>query len=245
MYGKFAAVYDRLIKKDINYSHIADFLENLFDSYGKNPNLVCDLASGSGNITIPMAMRGYDMIAVDSSCDMLNLARQKAADNGLDILFLNQDMTKLDLFGTCDAFLCMIDGFNYIMSLEKLKEIFSRIRTCFIENDGIFVFDISSKYKLKSVLGNNTFIYDTEDIFYTWENSFKKGLCRMDLSFFIKDKHGKYKRINERQIQRSYSAEEITSALKEAGFSHVDVYGGFDFKKPCAHDERLVFAALA
>lgn len=245
MYGKFAAVYDGLIKNDINYSHIADFLENLFDSYGKNPNLVCDLAAGSGNITIPMSQRGYDMIAVDSSVDMLNIAREKASAVGADILFLNQDITRLDLFGTCDAFLCMIDGFNYIMSLEKLKAVFRRIRTCFIENDGIFVFDISSKYKLKNILGSNTFVYDTKDIFYTWENCYRKGVCRMDLSFFIRNKRGLYKRVNESQIQRSYSIEEITDALKWAGFSKVDVYGGFTFEKPTAHEQRLVFAALA
>lgn len=243
MYGKFAGVYDKLIKNDIKYSEAVDFLENLFDSYGKNPNLVCELASGSGNFTIPLAMRGYEMIAVDNSVDMLNIAREKAMKKNLDILFLNQDMNKLDLFGTCDAFLCMVDGFNYIMSLEKLKAIFKRIRTCFIENDGIFVFDISSKYKLKNVLGTNTFVYDTKELFYTWENCYKNGFCRMDLSFFAKTKSNAYKRFNECQIQRAYTTEEILEALDYAGFSHVDVYDGFSFEKPHKNSQRLLFAA--
>lgn len=243
MYNEFAQVYDCLIKSDINYDRLVDYIENLFHKYGKNPNLVCELAAGTGNVTIPMSNRGYDMIAVDSSFEMLEVARGKAEDK--QILFLNQDMTKLDLYGTCDAFLCMIDGFNYITNKKSLFEIFKRIRTCFIENDGIFIFDISSKYKLKNILGNNTYIYDTDELFYSWENKYKSGICKMELNFFRKNSKGSFDRFIEKQIQRAYDAEEITKLLLDAGFSKVDVYGAFDFNPPKSDDERIVFAALA
>ena len=243
MYNEFAQVYDKLIKADVNYEHIADFIENLFIKYEKNPNLICDLAAGTGNVTIPMARRGYDMIAVDSSYEMLDIAREKA--EGKEILFLNQDLRKLDLFGTCDAFLCMIDGFNYITSKKALGDIFKRIRTCFIENDGIFIFDISSKHKLKNVLGNNIFIYDTDDLFYTWENKYKSGICKMELNFFLKNENNMFRRFEEVQIQRAYETQEIILLLKDAGFSSVDTYSGFEFKDISESDERIVFVALA
>ena len=106
-YSEFATYYDRLMNEDINYNHIADFIENIFIQHNISPELVCDLACGTGNITIPMAKRGYEMIAVDKSFQMLDEARKKAANENLDILFLNQNISKLDLFGTCDAFLCI------------------------------------------------------------------------------------------------------------------------------------------
>ena len=243
MYNEFAQVYDKLMKSDINYEHIADFIENLFIKYEKNPNLVCDLAAGTGNVTIPMARRGYDRIAVDNSYEMLDFAREKSGD--MEILFLNQDLRKLDLFGTCDAFLCMIDGFNYITSKKALRDIFKRIRTCFIENDGIFIFDISSKHKIKNVLGNNIFIYDTDDLFYTWENKYKAGICKMELNFFVKNESNMFSRFEEVQIQRAYETQEIISLLKDAGFSSVDTYSGFEFKDISENDERIVFVALA
>ena len=111
-YENFADLYDCLMKKDFDYEKIADYIENLFIELEISPELVCDLACGTGNITIPMAKRGYDMIGVDKSVRMLDIAKNKANDENLDILFLNQSITKLDLYGTCDAFLCMVDGIN-------------------------------------------------------------------------------------------------------------------------------------
>lgn len=242
MYNDFAYVYDELIREDIEYEKVCDFLENVFTIYDKNPNLVCDLACGTGNITIPMSRRGYDMIGVDVSPEMLDVARSKN-NSGKDILYLCQDMKKLDLYGTCDAFLCMTDGFNYITSMEALKKIFNRIRTCFIEPDGIFIFDLSSVYKLKNVLGGNIFIYDKDDMFYTWENSYKEPFCKMELNFFKKDGEV-YTRFVESQIQRAYTKKQIENLLIESGFSKVDVYGGYTFNPPGNSENRLVFVAL-
>ena len=186
-YADFAAYYDRLMQQDLNYAQWADYIENLFGHYGLNPDLVCDLACGTGNITIPLAQRGYDMIGLDRSAEMLAAAREKPGAE--HILFLNQDMTRLDLYGTVDAFLSMIDGFNYILSPQALLHMLQRIKNCFLNPGGILIFDVSSEYKLSNTLGNNTYIYDTDDIFYTWENRYlrSKHLCDMELNFFIKE----------------------------------------------------------
>lgn len=243
-YTKFATLYDGLMNSDVSYVKWADYIENLFDLYGKNPRLVCDLACGTGNMTLPLAARGYEMIGVDRSFDMLSIARDKAQNEGLDVVFLEQDMKKLDLYGSCDAFLCMIDGFNYILNPNSLYNIAKRIKTCFLEPDGLFVFDLSSEYKLKSYIGSNTFIYDGEDVFYSWENKYYENIkmCEMYLNFFVKEKEH-YKRFGERHLQRAYREEEIRKIFLAAGFSSVDAYSPLSFDKPKADDMRIVYAA--
>ena len=239
-YTDFAYIYDSLMHKDIDYEKWADYIENLFIMYDVNPDLVCDLACGTGNITIPLAKRGYDMTGVDISEDMLNIAREKA--DGLDILFLNQSMTDLDLFGTMGAFLCMIDGINYVLPPKSLLTLFTKIKTCFIDPDGLFIFDISTEYKLKNVIGSNTFVHSDKNIFYTWQNRFieKRKLSDMFLTFFVKQGK-KYSRFEERHLQRAYSVNELTLLLKKAGFKSVDTYDELSFDKPKKDSERIVF----
>lgn len=239
-YSEFAYIYDTLMHKDVDYEKWADYIENIFTMYDVNPNLVCDLACGTGNITIPLSKRGYDMTGVDISSDMLNIAREKA--DGLDILFLNQSLTDLDLFGTMGAFLCMIDGLNYILPPKSLLKLFTRIKTCFIDDGGLFIFDISTEHKLKNVIGSNTFIHSDKNIFYTWQNRFvdKTKLSDMFLTFFVKD-GDKYSRFEERHIQRAHSVSELTLLLKKAGFKTVDTYDELTFDAPKKDSERIVF----
>lgn len=243
-YNEFAYIYDKLMKPDVDYNRILDFIENVFIRYDKNPVLIADLACGTGNITVPMAKRGYEMIGVDISEQMLSVAREKAIAENKDILFLNQDISKLDLYGTCDAFLCMIDGLNYIIEPKKIEYLFKRIKTCFLNPGGVLIFDVSSRYKLGTVIGDNTFVYDGEDVFYAWENKFVKkySLSKMYLNFFCKQKGGSYKRFYEEHIQRGHSVKELTTALKRAGFTKIEIFGGFGFEEVTDESERIIFA---
>ncbi len=240
-YADFAYIYDKLMRGDVDYERWADYIENIFSRYGKNPSLVCDLACGTGNITIPLARRGYDMTGIDVSGDMLNAARKKAGE--LDILFLNQNMASLDLYGTMDAFTCMIDGINYIISPKSLLDMLIKIKTCFLEPGGIVIFDISTRHKLKNVIGSETFIHSERDIFYAWRNKYIEGrdLSDMLLTFFVREKRGGYRRFEERHLQRAYTERQIRSVLKRAGFEHTDVYDELTFEPPRADSERIVF----
>ena len=243
-YQKFAPLYDKLMSEDVDYLKWADYIESIFAHYGKNPGLICDLACGTGNITIPMAQRGYDMIGTDKSPEMLSIARTKAEKDGLSIMFLAQSFTELDLFGGCDAFLCMLDGFNYVLSPNLLFQIAKRIKTCFLEPNGIVIFDISSRYKLERYIGNNTFVYDKDGIFYVWENKFyeKYGLSDMYINFFVKS-GGKYRRFCERHLQKAYGDEEIKKIFLSAGFETVDSFSPLTFNAPENTDFRTVFVA--
>lgn len=242
-YSEFARIYDRLMHGDIDYERYADYIENLFILNDRNPDLVCDLACGTGNMTIPLAKRGYNMTGADLSADMLNIARKKST--GLDILYLNQSITSLDLYGSMGAFLCVIDGFNYMISPAALEKALRRIKTCFMDPDGILIFDVSSRYKLKNIVGGNTFIYSEKDIFYSWRNRYleKHNLSDMLLDFFVRD--GKdYRRFEERHLQRAWSEEELRFLLRRAGFTDIHTYGYMTFEPPAENCERIVFTAV-
>lgn len=239
-YTDFAYIYDKLMKSDIDYEKWADYIENLFDMHGVNPTLVCDLACGTGNITIPLARRGYDMTGVDISEDMLNAAREKAAR--LDILFLNQSIARLDLYGTMDAFLCMIDGINYVIAPKLLEQAFTRMKKCFMNPDAVFIFDISTRRKLENTIGSETFIRSGKDIFYSWQNRYikSKNLSDMLLTFFVREGE-LYRRFEERHIQRAYTEAELLHILKKSGFTQIDTYDELTFEKPRPDSERIVF----
>ncbi len=243
-YCGMAQIYDSFMNDDIDYNAWADYLTDIFSFYGKTPHLIADLACGTGNISIPMSKRGYEVIGVDISTEMLDRARKKSSLAGQDILFLNQDITKLDLYGSVDAVLCMIDGINYITDPGRLKGMFKRLNTCFLNPGAVVVFDVSSVYKLSKVLGNNTFIYDTDDIYYGWQNSYirQKRLCQMDLSFFIKS-GTTYQRFDETHLQRAYSVRFLKGVLTNAGFTNINVFGELTFDKPRKSENRIVFTA--
>lgn len=184
-YTDFAAIYDRLILEDINYNAIADYIEATLNRLGKKAELVCDLACGTGTLTDILSKRGYDMIGIDLSTEMLDIARRKNPD----ILFLNQDICAFELYGTVDALLCMTDSLNYIPEATDLFAIFKAAKTCYLNPGAPFIFDLNSPYKLKSVLGDNTFTYDSDDVFYVWENEYSPEEKCTDfyLTFFVKE----------------------------------------------------------
>ncbi len=240
-YQAFSAIYDRLIAEDVDYAKTCDFIENIFTLYDISPEIVLDLACGTGGVTFPMSARGYDMIGTDLSVDMLDIARsKKGADK---ILFLNQAIEKLDLYGSVGAALCMTDGFNYILSDATLIKALTRLRTCFMDKGAVLVFDVSTVDKLKNYHGDKTYVYDKDDIFYVWENKYysKKKLSAMTINFFKKTNKG-YRRIVERQLQRARSIDELKTLLTKAGFCNIRIFSSIGFAEETEEANRLWIA---
>lgn len=240
MYNDFAEVYDKL--QDIDYNAFVDYYEKIFEKFGKKPKLVLDLACGTGNITIPMAKRGYDMIGLDLSCEMLNIARDKSMSEGLDILFLNQDMTEMELYGTVDAIVCALDGINYITEPEDLKRVFRLVKN-YLNPDGIMIFDINSEYKLREILGGNIFVNEEQGIYYVWQSEFdeESGICDFELNFFCEQPDGGYVRFDEFQSEKAYKIEEIKDIADDAGLTATGIYKSFEFSAPDDKEERIFF----
>ena len=240
MYNDFAEVYDKL--QDADYEAFVDYYERIFKKLGKEPKLVLDLACGTGNITIPMAKRGYDMIGLDLSCEMLNIAREKAQKENLDILFLNQDMCEMELFGTVDAIVCALDGLNYITDPEDLKQIFKLVAN-YLNPGGVMIFDMNTEHKLRDILGGNTYVMEEQGIYYVWQSEYFEDtkICEFELNFFSEQEDKSYKRFDEFQEERAYSPEEISGFVKDAGLNMTGIYKPFTFSTQDDEDERIFF----
>lgn len=239
-YMDFAYVYDKLI--DQNYEKWADYIEKIFELKGKKPDLVLDLGCGTGSITNILAKRGYDMIGVDLSPDMLNVARDKAMEENLDVLYLCQDIREFELYGTVDAVICTLDVLNYITDPKDLDKVFALVRN-YLNPDGIFIFDINTEYKLKNVLGNNTFVNDENGVFYTWENEYLENISNQYLTFFAENKDGLYERFDENHVQRAYSVDEIKEKLLNNKMTFEGEYELFSFEKPRDICEKTVIVS--
>jgi ubiquinone/menaquinone biosynthesis C-methylase UbiE len=227
--------------KDVDYSKWADYIVEIFKKSKINPKLIADLGCGTGSFCLEMAQRGYDMIGIDQSADMLSCAKQKAIENEVDILFLNQDMTSFELYGTVDAITCLLDSVNYVLYKRDVKRLFKLVMN-YLNPGGLFIFDINSPYKFKNIFGTNVFCETNREVSYIWQNYYDRTskICRFDLTFFARENE-LYRRFDEVHFERSYEAGEIREMLNKAGFEQCRTYGGFSFKEPSPKCERMFF----
>jgi len=240
MYNGFAYIYDRLMQ-DFDYGRLADYIEKIFKTFGLKPSLVVDLACGTGSLCVEMSRRGYEMIGIDLSPDMLSVAQNKAFEAGTGVLYLNQDISGFELYGTADAFLCTMDSVNYITSKESLNSMF-RLVNNYLNPGGLFIFDINSEYKLSGILGGNVFYSIEEDIAYIWENSYNSEtrICEFDITFFCRT--GKlYRRWDEIHEERAYSVEELKEVIGESDLELEGLYEEMTFNEPRSETERIFF----
>lgn len=243
-YGEFAYIYDQLMQ-DMDYDLWINYIKRIFERFNVKPNIILELACGTGNFCIRLARQGYDMIGLDISQDMLNVAVPKAKDSNVDVLLLQQDMKNFELYGTVDVILCLLDSINYITSESDLLQVFKLVKN-YLNPGGLFIFDINSAYKLKKVLGNNIFTVDEDEnengIFYVWENNYdqKSKICEFYLTFFICDGE-KYDRVDEIHREKAYSISSIRKYVRQAGLELLGIYNELTFEAPQSDSERIFF----
>lgn len=241
-YGTFAAFYDALTQ-DVDYAAWAEYLLGLVDRHGGSTQQMLDLACGSGSLSLELAARGSDVIGVDGSADMLAIAQEKAAEAGEDILFLCQDMRALDLYGTVDTAVCLLDSLSHILSTEDLAEIFRRLGL-FIAPDGLLIFDVNTPYKHAEILGDNAFVYEQDEFLCLWRNQYlpSSGEVAMHLDFFLEE-DGVYTRYTDEVRERAYAMRTWQQLLTQAGFEMLAVYDERSLDAPQDTTQRWVFVA--
>lgn len=242
-YNEFAKVYD-VFMEDTPYEKWLTFIETCMEKYNVKPRIVCDLGCGTGKMSTLFAKKGSEVIGIDNAEEMLMVARENAAEEGLEILYLMQDMTEFELYGTVDLIYSCCDCINYLLEEE---EVLSTLRWAnnYLEPQGLLIFDINTVYKYENVLGDQTFAQQTEDSAYIWENYYDKEeeINEYEVSFFIKDEDGKYDRTVECHYQRGYSIERMKELIAQAGLELIGVYDEYSFNEANDKTVRATFVA--
>ncbi len=243
MYTRFADIYDALTH-DIHYSRWADYLQSAFLKFGVEPKLILEVGCGTGSMAVELSKRNYEVIALDTSAEMLTKAYNKALENNVDILFLNQDMRNFELYGTVDAIVCLLDSLNYITSLEEVKKVFKLVNN-YLNPGGLFIFDINSAHKLSHTLGNEIFYELEEEVSWIWKNTYdnERRITTFDLTFFVKQENGLYERFDEVHEEKVYYRGELIEALESNNLKLLGEYGDLNFSSPKIDEERIFYIA--
>ena len=220
-YNFLAPWYDSLTG-DIPYDKFIEFYEAEFAADGGEFRLLLDLCCGTGTLTWLMAEKGYEMIAVDKSVEMLMEAQAKDSEAELRPLFLCQDAAELDLYGTVDAAICSLDGMNYIPP-EALREVCRRLRL-FIRPGGLFIFDIRTPEILKSLDGQ-VFVDEKEDVLCLWRADYEEDIPAIVYGMDIFSKRGRlWDRESEEHVEYSYEPEQLKELLEGSGFENIRLH---------------------
>jgi len=216
-YGDFASIYDELMD-ETPYEEWVQTVTGILSEYGIEDGLVLDLGCGTGTVTEMLAARGYDMIGVDLSEEMLEVAMEKRVESGHDILYLCQDMREFELYGTIRAIVSVCDSINYLTDIEDVVQTF-KLANNYLDPGGIFIFDFNTVYKYQEI-GDSVIAENRENCSFIWENYYddETHINEYEISFFIAEgDEGLFRKVEEQHMQRGYDIEEIKECLTRAG----------------------------
>lgn len=243
-YTDFARFYDRFTS-NVDYAARARYFDALIQKYNSGAALLLDLACGTGSLSFELEKFGYDIAAVDNSYEMLSVAAQKRGELESGVLFLCQEMSELDLYGTIDAAVCALDSVNHITDKEELLRVLKKV-SLFSNKGAVFAFDVNTVYKHQKVLANNSFVFENGDTLCAWRNSLQDDGITVDiaLDFFDKDAEtGLYERYCSDFSERAYEIDELKEMLSEVGFEVKAVFDEDSFLPLRKDSERAVIAA--
>ena len=240
-YTSFASVYD-LFLDNVPYEEWCAFLCKILAQHGITDGPVLDLGCGTGKMTRLMSEQGYDMTGIDNAAEMLQIAAMEPGE--VPILYLLQDMQDLELDGCVRAVYSVCDCVNYVLDEEELQQAFSRVHE-YLEEDGVFIFDVNTSYKYTKLLAENTFAESRDEGSFIWDNYYdeEERINEYDLTLFIPEGDELYRRYTETHYQRNYETETLLKLLKNAGFIDICVYDDYTDAPLCETSERAVFVA--
>lgn len=239
-YENFARVYDELMD-NVPYEEWAQFILNLLQDRKITEGLVLELGCGTGKLMTLLGKVGFDMIGVDNSVEMLQIAKEKTSQ---DFLYLLQDMREFELYGTVKAVISVCDSVNYITKKEELRKVFQLVNN-YLDPEGLFIFDFNTEYKYRELIGETVIAEDREDVSFIWFNEYdeESHLNDIDLKVFVQEEGNIYRKFQEEHIQRGYTLDEIKQLLEESGLIFLEAYEEYTMQAPQPDSGRIVVVA--
>lgn len=237
-FDTLAAWYDAFSDPEY-YSAYAGFIDEAVKAHSDIPVAdMLDLGCGTCRLSVLLEKLGYSMVCVDRSAQMLSHARNASGT----LLLIEQDITAFELYGTVQCAVSTLDTLNYLLTYAELEKVFALVAN-YLESGGLFIFDVNTPYRFSAVYGNNSFVYESSVDMLVWQNADSARRHIMDLTLFSQRRDGTYERFDERQIQRCYTVEKLSSLLKKAGFEIAALYGGTDRRALGTDSEKAYFVA--
>lgn len=239
MYGEFSYIYDKL-SFDIEYEKYAKNIKNLAKKHGIGKENMLELACGSGMLT-QYFFDDFDRIdALDISTDMLNCFAEKYDNNKVNLIYY--DMCEYEKKDFYDLIVILLDSVNYVTNQNDLEKLF-RNSYDNLKDDSLLVFDINSEMKMREIFGSECYVYEYEDIFYTWDNYLEDDLIDMNLNFFVENPDETYNRIEEYQQERIYTIDYVKELLEKIGFVDIKIFDEDTFGEVDDQTLRVLFSA--
>lgn len=247
-YEVFASVYDELMD-NIPYDDWCTYIIEVLGKYGVAGGLICELGCGTGEVTERLSDAGYDMIGIDNSYEMLEVANEKKIDTGHEsILYLMQDMREFELFGTVNAIVCVCDSINYLTEFSDITHVF-RLANNYLESKGIFICDFKTRHYFKDVVADSTIAEDRDDVSFIWDNYYDTGtdINELALSLFLPEESDDecplYRKYQEFHYQRGLTLEDMRKCVADSGMELVAMYDAFTFEPATDSSERVYVVA--
>lgn len=255
-YTDFAYVYDTFMDAT-PYEEWAAFIKSMMEKHGiskpekttdtlaSERNLVLDLGCGTGTLTEMLAEDGYDMIGIDNSDSMLELAIRKREKAGHETLYLLQDMREIELYSTVGTVLSVCDSLNYILEKEELMQVFALVHN-YLFPGGLFLFDFNTVYKYAEVIGDTIIAENREECSFIWENYYypEEAVNEYEVTVFVKEEADRYRKFSETHYQRGYTLEEMKEMVEAAGFSIREILDAETKKEAGFQSERIYVVAV-
>ncbi len=240
-YSVFAHFYDRIME-GVSYQSWLDYIEDILERMKVRPHRVLDLACGTGNLSLLMADRGYQVIGIDLSAEMLKEAEKKVADRQ-NIKFQQGDMRSFSLSTPVELVVSFYDAINYILREEELNRVFAAVNRA-LKPGGIFIFDVNSRERIRNIK-EDLCLYEEDDYLCFWRDCLRQDplIWQVDLTFLIKQEDGSYLRADERHLERAYAREVLERILREEGFRCHHVYRDYSLEEAEEGAHRLFFVA--
>lgn len=238
-YQTFAYLYDELTQ-NVEYEKRCDYILSFFEKNGIKSGAVLDLACGTGSMSIPFMKKGYNIIGVDYSEEMLEIASNRLSEVGNNFSLLKAKMQEFELSEKADACICCLDSINHLNNIDDVQATFKNVYDS-LNNNGLFVFDVNTVYKHNEVLADNTFVFDEDDYYLVWDNeAVDDRTVRILLDMFLYNGEN-YDRFSEEFKETAYSVEELSTLLKNSGFVDIKIYDELSYDEPKNDSERLYF----